>query len=218
MSRKRTTTQILKERLSVLAVIVSCLMLVIMTQGARQFFTAQKPPPTATSIAAATLSPTATKEPEATGQAAPRPAPATTSSSSSPATPAKPLNLTGRWHGTFSEVVDGVAYDYNYTLELSQQGTFIAGKSIIEKQDDPGTFARFVVRGQIVSNTDPTAIKITEDLLGAQKLRSGSAAAPRNTQLSYISAQDGEYLEGEWVDKRYSTQDVSGTIRLTRQP
>ena len=219
MSRNQTTTQILKERLSVLAVIVSCIILVIISQEARRFFKAENPKPTATSIAAATPSPTSKNdESKLTGQATPQKATAATGNSSSSSTqaPAKPLNLTGKWTGTFSEVVDGIAYDYNYTLELTQQGPFVSGKSIIEKQDDPGTFARFVVRGQIAPNTNPPTIKITEDLLSAQKLRSGSAAGPRITQLSYVSAQDGENLNGEWVDKRFSAQNVSGTVTLTR--
>ena len=220
MSRNQTTTQILKERLSVLAVIVSCIILVIISQEARRFIKAEEPKPTATSIAVATPSPTSKNdESTLTGPGTPQKATATTgnsSSSSSTQAPAKPLNLTGKWTGTFSEVVDGIAYDYNYTLELTQQGPFVSGKSIIEKQDDPGTFARFVVRGQIAPNTNPPTIKITEDLLGAQNLRSGSAAGPRITQLSYVSAQDGENLNGEWVDKRFSAQNVSGTITLTR--
>lgn len=220
MSRKQTAAQILKERLSVLAVILACIILVIISQEARRFFTAEPPKPTTTSVVVATPSPTLKNDGAALAeQPAPQKATATAGpSSSSTQVPAKPLNFTGKWTGTFSEVVDGIAYDYNYTLELTQQGAFISGKSIIERQDDPGTFARFVVRGQIVPNTNPPAIKITEDLLDAKNLRSGSAAAPRITQLGYVSAQDGEYLVGEWVDKRYSAQNVSGIVELSRQP
>jgi len=220
MSRKQTTAQILKERLSVLVVILVCLTGVVISQETRQFFKAQPPKPTATTIAAATPSPTSNNEPGLVSQATAQPATTITSNSASPPTqsPSKPLKLTGKWAGTFSEVVEGVTYDYNYTLELSQQGTFISGKSIIEKQDDPGTFARFVVKGQILPNTNPATIKITEDLLAAQKLFSGSAAAPRITQLNYILAQDEEYLDGEWVDKTKAAQNVSGLVTLSRQP
>lgn len=212
MKRKQTTAQILKERLSVLAVIVICLMMVVISQEARQFFKAQPPKPTATTIVAATPSPPSNNEPGSASQATPQPA------SSSAQSPSKPVKLTGKWVGTFSEVVEGVTYDYNYTLELSQQGTFISGKSIIEKQDDPGTFARFIVRGQVLPNTNPATIKFTEDLLSAQKLLSGSAAAPRITQLNYMLAEDGDHLDGEWADKTKAAQNVTGPITLSRQP
>jgi hypothetical protein len=117
--------------------------------------------------------------------------------------------------GLFTETVDGVPHQYRYTLELSQQGNFVAGKSTLEKEDDTTTFARFVIRGQVTAG--PT-LKIVEDLLTAQKLLSGSAAGPRTTEFSYFSSEGQDLLEGEWADRRQSTQAVTGTVMLVKQP
>jgi hypothetical protein len=214
-SRRRSTGQIIKERLSVLAVIIVCLVLVAVVQEARRFFIARQQPATATPAA----TPTPRDEPQA---APPTVQPATAAASNEPSTPApvpaKPGNLSGKWAGTFSETVDGSPQQYRYTLELSQQGSFIAGKSTIEKEDDPGAFASFVIRGQIVQDAAGPAVNIAEDLLGAQKLRSGSAVGPRNTQFSYFVTESREYLEGEWVDRRAGAQHITGTVTLTKQP
>lgn len=211
-----TTGQILKERFSVLAVIVACLALVVVTQQARQFFVSQAQQPTATPVVAA---PTPHDEPR-TAQATPRPTAIAASNQRSTQAPApsKPINLTGKWAGFFSETIDGNTYQYRYILELSQQGNFVSGKSTIEKEDDPNAFAKFVIRGQITQSPNGPAVKIAEDLVGAQKLRTGSAVGPRTTQLSYFLTEGQEYLEGEWVDRRSSIQNIVGTVTLTKQP
>ena len=204
-----------------LAVIACCVVLVVVVQEARQFFIVQFQQPAATPVVVATSTPTSRNEPKSSSQTtALQSSTATVADKSTPAlqTPTKPVNLSGKWVGSFSETVDGIVYQYNYILELSQQGTLVAGKSSIEKVDDPNTFAKFVLRGQIARNSNPLTIKITEDLLSAKNLGDSSAAAPRNTQLSYLLAQNQEYLEGEWVDERYSAQNVSGTVKLTKQP
>jgi hypothetical protein len=100
MSRRQNTKQILKERLSVLAVIFSCLALVVVAQGAQQYLIAEAPPPTATPVAA-TLTPRA--EPtKLAGQVTPQQS-ATSTAADGPATPSvqpsKPENLTGKWVG-----------------------------------------------------------------------------------------------------------------------
>ncbi|MCL4298402.1 MAG: hypothetical protein KJ077_21880 [Anaerolineae bacterium] len=206
MSRGRNTTQILKERLSVLAVILSCMGLVVVAQEAQQLFSAATPP-TAT-LAAAPRTP----------QTGAEPTPAAPPRSTSAQTSLKSVKLSGKWVGAFAETVDGSPQQYLYTLELSQQGVSISGKSTIEKEDDPGTSARFLVRGQVVQEANTLSIKIVEELLGVKNLHSGSAAAPRNTRLSYVSAEGLEYLEGEWSDRRFTAESVTGTLKLTRQP
>jgi hypothetical protein len=139
-------------------------------------------------------------------------------SSTTSQAPAKPVNFSGKWVGSFSEAIEGNVYQYRYTLELSQQGTALSGRSTIEKEDDPDTFARFLVRGQVLQSAGVPAVKIAEDLFGAQNLHAGGAAAPRTTELSYSSSPEQEYLEGQWVDRRDSSGEVSGTVKLTRQP
>lgn len=215
MSRGRNTTQILKERLRVLAVILSCLVLVVVAQEAQQLFSAAALP-TAT-LVAVTPTPAAEARP---GQATlpSTPAAAVTPASASAQPSLKSVKLSGKWVGAFAESVDGSPQQYLYTLELSQQGASISGKSTIEKEGDPGTFAKFLVRGQVVTEANTLSVKIVEELLGVKNLHSGSAAAPRNTRLSYVSAEGLEYLEGEWSDRRFTAEKVTGTLKLTRQP
>jgi len=215
MSRRRSTAQILKERLSVLLVIMACMGLVVIFQEARGFFIPPRRLPTATLVAPAPTAPAeatavlATPQPTlaAAGSQAPTPAPV----------PAKPASFSGKWEGSFAETVDGAPYQYHYTLELSQQGGFVAGKSTIASEDDPNALARFVVKGQIVESEAGVILKISETLLSAQKLRGGSAVGPRNTQLSYGVAEAQEVLEGEWVDSRPGGQKASGVVRLVKQ-
>lgn len=210
MSRRRNTRQILKERLSVLAVILACMALVVAAQQAQRFFSAP-PPPAATSAAV-----TPTPRPETTPPLTP--ASTVLPAAAAAQTPVKSVKLSGKWVGSFAEIVDSSPQQYVYTLELSQQGSSISGKSTIAKEDDPTTFAKFLVRGQVVRDANTVSLKIVEELLGAKNLHSGSAAAPRNTRLSYVSAEGTEYLEGEWSDRRFTDQSVTGKLKLTRQP
>lgn len=214
MSRSRNTRQILKERLRVLAVILSCTVLVVAAQQVQHFFSAPSRP--AATLAAVTPTP----RPDAKPVQATPPITATTvlSASTSAQTPLKSVKLSGKWIGSFAETVDGSPQQYLYTLELSQQGTSISGKSTIAKEDDPNTFAKFLVRGQVVRDADTLSVKIVEELLGAKNLHSGSAAAPRNTRLSFVSSEGKEYLEGEWSDRRFAAGSVIGALKLTRQP
>lgn len=213
MSRGRNTTQILKERLNVLVVILSCMVLVVVAQEAQQLFSAA-PPPTATLAMVARTPQTEAEPVQVTQPSTPAATPASTSAQAS----LKSVKLSGKWVGAFAETVDGSPQQYLYTLELIQQGTSISGKSTIEKEGDPGTFARFLVRGQVVQEANTLSIKIVEELLGVKNLHSGSAAAPRNTRLSYVSAEGLEYLEGEWSDRRFTAESVTGVLKLTRQP
>jgi hypothetical protein len=217
MSRRRSTAQILKERLSVLLVIVACMGVVVIFQEARGFFVPPRRLATATPVAAAPT-PTAPAEAPAT-QATPQPAPGVAGNRApTPASaPAKPASFSGKWEGSFAETVDGTSYQYRYTLELSQQGGFVAGKSTIASEADPDALARFVVKGQVVESEAGVILKISETLLAAQKLRGGSAVGPRNTQLSYGVAEAQEVLEGEWVDSRPGAQKASGVVRLIKQ-
>jgi len=218
MSRRQNTKQIIKERLSVLAVIFSCLALVVVAQGAQQYLSARAQPPTATPVVA-----TPTPRPEPTKPAAqvtPRQsATSAAAGGSAPPSiqPSKPANLTGKWVGEFSDVVEGSVTSYQYTVELVQQGAFISGKSTIQKEDDPNTFAKFVIRGQVLPTANTFPVQLAEDLLGVQNLNAGSAVAPRTTGLNYFSAEGQETLEGEWVDRRYAGGSITGTVRLARQ-
>jgi hypothetical protein len=190
--------------------------LVLVVQEVQRFFAPARRPSPAT-VAVATPTPRRTTQPVQVTSPKATASPPTLSSATSQA-PAKPVNFSGKWVGSFSETIEGNVYQYRYTLELSQQGAAISGRSTIEKEDDPGTFARFLVRGQVLQNAEVPAVKIAEDLFGAQNLHAGGAAAPRTTELSYFLSQDLEYLEGEWVDRRASSGGVSGTVKLTRQP
>jgi hypothetical protein len=193
--------------------------LVVVVQEARRFFGSPNRPPTVTPTAKTTLTPAPTPPNSRPAAPAPtQPAAAGQPLSGPTQSAGKPPNLTGKWAGAFSETVDGAAAHYRYMLEFSQQGNIVAGKSTLEKEDDPSVFARFVVRGQITKNADTYTIKISEDLVAAQKLRSGSAAAPRTTQLNYVLTQSQEHLEGVWIDRRYAEQNISGTVKLLRQP
>ena len=198
-----------------LAVITACVGLVVVAQEGRRFAAAQLwPSPTPTQVATATVTPRPT--PTTVGTTSQESTDPESNSTTPARVPAKPDNLSGTWVGTFTETVEGEIRQFRYTLELSQQGTFVAGKSSIEKEDDQDTFAQFVVRGQLVTDGPAPGVKFAEDLLGTKNLGSSSAAAPRNTQLAYSLAGDQEYLVGEWVDKRYSGQNVSGLVELTR--
>lgn len=209
MSRKRNTTQILKERLSVLAVILSCIVLAVAAQQAQSLFKAAP---------SATVTPTSRPETKPTQAASPATPVGTAQPASTTPISVKTIKLSGKWVGAFTETVDGSLQEYLYTLELTQQGTSISGKSIIEKEDDPNTFARFVVRGQVVRDANTLSVKIIEELLGAKNLHSGSAAAPRNTRLSFVAVDGVEYLEGEWSDRRFTADNITGALKLTRQP
>jgi hypothetical protein len=211
MSRRRNTTQILKERLSVLAVILACMALVVAAQQAQHFFFSAPPSPAAT-LAAVTPTPRLEATPPLT------PASTVLPAATAAQTPLKSVKLSGKWVGLFAEAVDGSPQQYVYTLELSQQGSSISGKSTLAKEDDPTTFARFLVRGQVVRDANTVSLKIIEELLGAKNLHSGSAAAPRNTRLSYVFSEGTEYLEGEWSDRRFTAENVTGKLKLTRQP
>jgi hypothetical protein len=191
------------------------MVLVVVAQEAQQFFSAATPP-TATSVVALRTPQTGAEPAQVTRPSTP--ATAVTPASTSAQTSTKSVILSGKWVGTFTETVDGSPQQYLYTLELSQQGTSISGKSTIEKEGDPGTFAKFLVRGQVVRETNTLSVKIVEELFGVQNLHSGSAAAPRNTRLSYVSAEGQEYLEGEWSDRRFTAESVTGALKLTRQP
>lgn len=215
MSRGRNTTQILNERLRVLVVILSCMVLVVVAQEAQQLFSAATPP-TATLVMATRIPQTSTESAQVTQQNTPATAVTPASTSAQPSL--KSVKLSGKWVGAFTETVDGNPQQYLYTLELSQQGASISGKSTIEKEGDPATFARFLVRGQVVQEANTLSVKIVEELLGVKNLHSGSAAAPRNTRLSYVSAEGLEYLEGEWSDRRFTAESVTGVLKLTRQP
>lgn len=214
MSRRRNTTQILKECLSVLAVILSCLVLAVGAQQAQSLFKAAPPPAVTSARATPTSRPTAKPT-----QAASLTTPVGTAQPASTAQPSlKSVKLSGKWVGAFAETVDGSPQQYLYTLELTQQGTSISGKSTIQKEDDPNTFARFLVRGQVARDADTLSVKIVEELLGAKNLHNGSAAAPRNTRLNFVVLNGTEYLEGEWSDRRFTAASVTGTLKLTRQP
>lgn len=214
MSRRRNTGQILKERLSVLAVILACLALVVVAQQAQRLFTSPRPAATAAAV-------TPFPQPRTTPvQAVPLSTPASTVLPATTATQTslKSVKLSGKWVGSFAETVDGSPQQYLYTLELLQQGTAISGKSTIAKGDDPNTFAKFLVRGQVERDANTLSVKIVEELLGVKNLHSGSAAAPRNTRLSFVSSEGVEYLEGEWSDRRFTAESVTGTLKLRRQP
>lgn len=206
---RQSTRAILQERLSVLAVIFACIALVIAAQEGQRLVAALAPTPTAT----ATPRPTATPAPTPTRPAA-QGAPA-----GEPAPRAAPqsVNFSGKWAGVFSDPADGSPVDYLYTLELMQQGTFLSGRSTVQKEDDPDALARFVIRGQISRAGDTFIVQLNEDLQSAQKLGAGSAAAPRTSRLTYDWSEDEEFLEGQWVDRRYASGDVTGTTRLSRR-
>jgi hypothetical protein len=231
------TKRIIKERLSVLAVILSCMALVVVVQEVQRLLAeAARPSPTAPGAAAATPTlrpipkPTATS-PQGTAGVGQSPAstegsppPSEAEGASSPGTggvevaPQKPVNFSGKWVGTFSETLEGETLQYQYTLELVQQGTILSGKSTVAKADDPNINARFIIRGKLVSQSNPPAIQLTEDLFAAQGLHTGSAGAPRTTQLGYSSAEGLDALEGEWVDRRNPAAQVTGVVKLVRQP
>ena len=213
---KRSTRDILKERLSVLAVIFACIALVVAAQEGQRLVTALAPTPTFTPApATATPAPTPTRPaaqtssqqtPAAAGEASPAPQAAPQS-----------VSFSGKWTGVFSDVVDGSPVNYQYMLDLMQQGTFLSGRSTIQKEDDPDTFARFVIRGQVSRAGNTFMVQLNEDLQGVQNLSTGSAVAPRITRLTYAWSEAEEFLEGEWVDRRYAAGDVTGTARLSRQ-
>jgi hypothetical protein len=215
MSRRRHTTQILKERLSVLAIILSCMLLVVGAQQAQHLFIVAASP-TAAPVAATPTLRAGVKQTQTTPPGAPAAAGPPASTSAQPST--KSVKLSGKWVGAFTETVDGSPQQYLYTLELSQQGASVNGKSSVEKEGDPDTFAKFLVRGQVVREANTLSIKIVEELFGVQNLHSGSAAAPRSTRLSYVATDGLEYLEGEWSDRRFTAESVTGTLKLTRQP
>jgi hypothetical protein len=223
------TKRIIKERLSVLAVILSCMALVVVVQEVQRLLAeAARPAPTIPAAAAATPTPRPSPKPVATSPqgTASVAQPATDveaasageASPSTPAAPQKPVNFSGKWVGLFSETLEGNTLQYQYTVELVQQGTILSGKSTVAKEDDPNINARFIIRGKIVAQSNPPTIQLTEDLFAAQGLHTGSAGAPRTTQLSYNSAEGLEALEGEWVDRRNPAAQVSGVVKLTRQP
>lgn len=214
MSRRRNTTQILKERLSVLAVILSCIVLAVAAQQAQSLFKATPPP----AVTSTTITPTSRPETKPTQATLPTTPVGTAMPASTTPISVKTIKLSGKWVGAFTETVDGSLQEYLYTLELTQQGTSISGKSTIEKEGDPNTFARFVVRGQVVRDANTLSVKIIEELLGAKNLHSGSAAAPRNTRLSFVAVDGVEYLEGEWSDRRFTADNITGALKLTRQP
>jgi hypothetical protein len=215
------TKRIIKERLSVLAVILSCMALVVVVQEAQQLLAeAARPAPTATKVAVATATLRPTPKPAATSPqdaatVGTSVAAADEASPPTPAAPQKPVNFSGKWVGSFSETLEGNTLQYQYTLE---QGTILSGKSTVAQEDDPNINARFIIRGKIVAKSDPPTIQLTEDLFAAQGLHTGSAGAPRTTQLSYSAAEGLEALEGEWVDRRNPAAQVTGVVKLTRQP
>jgi hypothetical protein len=223
------TKRILKERLSVLAVILCCMALVVVVQEVQGLLAeAARPAPTIPAAAAATPTPRPVPNPTATSPQGPasggKPATgaeAASAEEASPPTqaaPQKPVNFSGKWIGTFSETLEGETLQYQYTLELVQQGTILSGKATVAKEDDPNINARFIIRGKLVAQSNPPAIQLTEDLFAAQGLHTGSAGAPRTTQLSYSSVEGLDTLEGEWVDRRNPTAQISGGVKLTRQP
>ena len=218
------TKRIIKERLSVLGVILSCMALVVVVQEVQRVLAeAARPAPTATKVAVATATPRPTPKPTATnpqdtGAAGAGVAAADEASPPTPAAPQKPVNFSGKWVGLFSETLEGNTLQYQYTVELIQQGTILSGKSTVAKEDDPNINARFIIRGKIVAKSNPPTIQLTEDLFAAQGLHTGSAGAPRTTQLSYSSAEGLEALEGEWLDRRNPAAQVTGVVKLTRQP
>jgi hypothetical protein len=230
------TKRIIKERLSVLAVILSCMALVVVVQEVQGLLAeAARPTPTLPALVAATPTPRPLPKPTATSPqgsttSALTPPPsegetrgveAASAGEASPPTPAapqKPVNFSGKWAGFFSETLEGNIVQYQYTVELVQQGTILSGKSTVAQEDDPNINARFIIRGKLVPKSDPPTIQLTEDLFAAQGLHTGSAGAPRTTQLSYSSAEGLEALEGEWLDRRNPAAQVTGVVRLTRQP
>lgn len=213
---RQSTRDILKERLSVLAVIFACIALVIAAQEGQRLVAALSPTPTFTPAPpTATPAPTPTRQ---VAQASPQETPAA-AGEASPVAQAAPqsVNFSGKWAGVFSDAVDGSPVTYQYTLDLMQQGTFLSGRSTIQKEDDPDAFARFVIRGQVSRAGNTFMVQLNEDLQGVQKLSAGSAVAPRTTRLTYAWSEAGELLEGEWVDRRFAAGDVTGTARLSRQ-
>lgn len=212
---RQSTRDILKERLSVLAVIFACIALVVAAQEGQRLVAALSPTPTFTPAP-----PTATPAPTPTRPAA-QSSPETPAAAgeASPVAQAAPqsVNFSGKWAGTFSDTVDGSPVNYQYTLDLMQQGTFLSGRSTIQKEDDPDAFARFVIRGQVSRAGNTFMVQLNEDLQGVQKLDAGSAVAPRITRLTYAWSEAEEFLEGEWVDRRSAAGDVTGTARLSRQ-
>src|SRR5262245_22730582 len=102
------TKKLLKERFSVLAVIMSCLALVIVVQAAQQLFRAKaRPTPTAPAAAAASATPRAeAKEAQATPLGT-KTGILTSTTPSTQASPPKRVNLSGKWIGSFTETVEG---------------------------------------------------------------------------------------------------------------
>src|SRR5688572_13185755 len=103
------TKRIIKERLSVLAVILSCMALVVVVQEVQRVLAeATRPTPTATKVAVATATPRPTPKPAATNpqdKAAAGAGVAAADEASPPtqAAPQKPVNFSGKWVGSFSE-------------------------------------------------------------------------------------------------------------------
>lgn len=210
---RQSTRAILQERLSVLAVIFACIALVVAGQEGQRLVAALAPTPTATPTPVPTAtpvpSPTRPAQTSAPGTPADEPAPTRAAPQS--------VNFSGKWAGVFSDSIGDSPVNYQYTLDLMQQGTFISGRSTIQKEDDPDALARFVIRGQVSRAGNTFMVQLNEDLQSVQKLGAGSAVAPRTTRLTYDWSEDEEFLEGEWVDRRHTAGAVTGTTRLSRQ-
>lgn len=131
------------------------------------------------------------------------------------------VDVSGVWQGYITYVLGERVTNFQYQLDLIQDGNVINGKSRVEMIGDASSFAEYRVGAQLIVDAGQVVLQISEtDLVNSNNYTSFVPSDPvvaKVMRLEYSMAQGKEVLEGEWRDY-VGRNTPDGRIQLSKQP
>lgn len=131
------------------------------------------------------------------------------------------VDVSGMWQGYLTYVLGERVTNFQYQLELIQDGNVINGKSRVEMIGDASSFAEYRVGAQLIADAGQVVLQISEtDLINSNNYTSfvpGDPVVAKVMRLVHSGTQGKEVLEGEWRDY-VGRNTPDGRIQLSKQP